>query len=73
MNGFKNVVLQREYKGLINNCVNIELGDVGGLSIEVETSNPVSFESYLYNGKTAESDIEHDYQLFKNLVKKATN
>jgi hypothetical protein len=73
MNIFKNVVLQREYKSLVGLSINLEKGELGGFSIEVETNNPIAYESYLYQGRTAEADRESDYQMLKEMLKKPTN
>lgn len=70
---FKNLVLQREYKEMSENHTSICKGEVGGSSIEIETDDPKSFESYVYNGKTAEMDRDHDFNLLMNYVKETTN
>lgn len=73
MNSFKNVVLQKEYKDLIGTAINLERGTLGGCSIEIETDNPTAYESYLYKGKSAENDREHDFKLLESLLKKPIN
>lgn len=73
MNGFKNVVLNRECKKLIEVAINVEKGDVGGCSIEIETDNPIAYDSYLYQGRTAESDRDKDFEILKEMFKKVTN
>lgn len=73
MNSFKNVVLQKEHKDLIGTAVNFERGTLGGCSIEIETDNPIAYESYLYKGKTAMDDMEHDFKLLESLLKKPIN
>ena len=72
MDKFKNLVLQREYKEIADNYVSIHKGDVGGNSIEIETDDPKSYDSYVYNGKTAEVDRDHDYNLLLEFLKKTT-
>lgn len=66
---FRNLVLQREYKELISNAISLERGGVGGHSIEVETDDPKSFDSFVYNGGTAEKDREHDFLILEKLFK----
>jgi hypothetical protein len=73
MNVFKNVVLQREYKSLVGLSINLEIGKLGGFSIEVETNNPIAYESYLYQGRLAESDRDQDFKMLKEMFKKVTN
>jgi hypothetical protein len=73
MNSFKNVVLQRECKNILSTTINLERGEVGGFSIEVETNNPIAYESYLYQGRNAESDRDHDYTMLEEMLKKGTN
>jgi hypothetical protein len=70
---FKNIVLQRELKELFSSMVNVERGGLGGFSIEVETSDPVSYESFLYQGRTAEMDRDHDLKILEELLKKPIN
>jgi len=72
MYSFKNVVLDREHKVLISTAVNLERGNLGGYSIEIETNNPIAYESYLYKGRSAEDDREHDFKLLEDLLKKTT-
>jgi hypothetical protein len=72
MNNFKNVVLQREHKELLNETVDLKKGTLGGHSIEIETRDPVSYDSFLYQGRTAESDRDHDFKIFEELFKKST-
>ena len=72
MYNFKNVVLQRECKELLLNAINVERGVVGGCSIEVEIKEPLSYESFLYQGKNAEIDREHDFKILEELMKKTT-
>lgn len=69
---FKNLVLQREYEVLISNAISLERGGVGGYSIEVETDNPKSFDSFVYNGKRAMEDREHDFLILEKLFKEKT-
>ena len=70
---FKNFVLKRDINNLMGNITELECGEVGGLSIEIITDDPKSFESYLYQGKSAESDRDHDLQILKTMLKKGTN
>lgn len=71
---FRNLVLQREYKELISNAINLERSGVGGYSIDIETQDPKSFDSFVYNGKTAMDDREHDFLILEKLFKeKPTN
>lgn len=70
---FKNLALKREANNLINNIESLEIGDIGGLSIEIITDDPTSFESYIYQGKNAESDRDHDFEVLKKMLKKGTN
>lgn len=69
---FKNFVLQREHKELLNSAVSLEIGAVGGYSIEIVTDDPISYESFLYQGRTAESDRDHDFKILEELMKKTT-
>ncbi len=73
MNGFKNVVLNRECKNLVSTAINVEKGNVGGYSIEIETDNPIAYDSYLYQGRTAESDRDQDFKILEEMFKKVTN
>lgn len=73
MYNFKNAVLQREHKGLLSGAIKFEKGEIGGLSIEIETKDPTSYESYLYKGRTAESDRDHDFKILENLFRKPIN
>lgn len=73
MYNFKNTVLQREHKMLLSSMVNVERGELGGYSIEIETSDPISYESFLYQGRTAEMDRENDLKILEELLKKVTN
>ena len=73
MNSFKNVVLQRECKELLLNAINVERGVVGGCSIEVEIKEPLSYDSFLYQGKNAEIYREHDFKILEQLFKKPIN
>lgn len=73
MYNFKNAVLQREHKGLLSGAVNVEKGGLGGYSIEIETKDPISYESFLYQGRTAESDRDHDFKILENLFRKSTD
>jgi hypothetical protein len=72
MYAFKNIVLQREHLKLIPNIIRLERGDVGGCSIEVEIDEPKSFDSYLYLGKSAMEDREHDLKLLMKLFNEKT-
>ena len=72
MYSFKNVVLQREHKKLLNNTMDLKKGTLGGHSIEIETRDPTSYESFLYLGRTAEMDRDHDFKIFEELMKKST-
>jgi hypothetical protein len=69
---FRNLVLQREYKELISNAINLERSGVGGYSIDIETQDPKSFDSFVYNGGTAEKDREHDFLILEKLFKEKT-
>ena len=73
MYNFKNTVLQREHKMLLSSMLNVERGELGGYSIEIETSDPISYESFLYQGRTAEMDRENDLKILEELLKKVTN
>jgi hypothetical protein len=73
MNTFKNFVLKREINNIIESIDSLEFGEVGGCSIEIVTNTPLSFESYLYQGKTAESDRNHDFEILREMLKKTTN
>jgi hypothetical protein len=73
MYNFKNTVLQREHKMLLSSMVNVERGELGGYSIEIETSDPISYESFLYQGRTAEMDRENDLKILEELLKKPIN
>jgi hypothetical protein len=73
MYNFKNTVLQRELKMLLSSMVNVERGGLGGHSIEIETSDPISYESFLYQGRTAEMDRDHDLKILEELLKKPIN
>lgn len=65
---FRNFVLQREHKELLNSAVSLEIGAVGGYSIEIETKDPISYESFLYLGRTAEVDRDHDFKILEELL-----
>jgi len=69
---FKNVVLQREHKELLDSMVDLDKGTLGGHSIEIVTDDPISYESFLYQGRTAESDRDHDFRILEELMKKTT-
>lgn len=69
MNSLKNVVLKREFEELLGSAINIDRGNVGGYSIEVEIKTPLSYDSFLYQGKTAEQDREHDFLIIEKLFK----
>lgn len=73
MYNFKNAVLQRELKDLLSSAVNLERGGLGGYSIEIETKDPISHESFLYQGRTAEMDRDHDIKILEQLFKKPIN
>ena len=73
MYNFKNTVLQREHKMLLSSMLNVERGELGGYSIEIETSDPISYESFLYQGRTAEMDRENDLKILEELLKKPIN
>ena len=73
MYNFKNTVLQREHKMLLSSMLNVERGELGGYSIEIETKDPTSYESFLYKGRTAEMDREHDIRILEELFKKPIN
>lgn len=73
MYNFKNAVLQREHKMLLSSMLNVERGELGGYSIEIETSDPISYESFLYQGRTAEIDRDHDLKILEELLKKPIN
>lgn len=72
MNKFRNFALQRYHKDLLKNLVDLNKGEVGGYSIEIETREPTSFDSYVYNGKFAKNDREFDFNLLKRLLKTST-
>jgi len=72
MNNFRNVVLQREYVELLRNATNVERGKLGGYSIEIETNEPKSYDSFIYNGRTAEIDREHDFGILNKLFLEKT-
>jgi hypothetical protein len=72
MNSFRNVVLQRECKELLLNAINVERGVVGGCSIEIEIKEPLSYDSFLYQGKNAEIDREHDFKILEQLLNERT-
>ena len=72
MSTFKNVALKRSINNLIENVDSLEFGDIGGCSIEIVTNSPISFESYLYQGKNAESERNHDFILLKTMLKTFT-
>jgi hypothetical protein len=69
---FKNLVLQREYKELLSDAISLERGGVGGYSIEIETLDPKSFDSFVYNGGTAEKDREHDFLILEKIFNEKT-
>jgi hypothetical protein len=69
---FKNLVLQREYKELLSNTISLERGGVGGYSIEIETLDPKSIDSFIYHGKTAEKDREHDFLILEKIFNEKT-
>lgn len=73
MNTFKNIVLKREINNLIGKILTLEFGEIGGHSIEIATNEPTSFESYLYHGKTAKLDRDHDFKILEKMFKKGTN
>lgn len=73
MYNFKNAVLQREHTGLLAAAVNVERGELGGYSIEIETKDPTSYESFLYKGRTAEMDRDHDIRILEELLKNPIN
>jgi len=68
MNNFKNVVLKREVNDLLIKSININKGEIGGCSIEIEIKEPLSYDSFLYQGKNAESDRNHDFQILEELL-----
>jgi hypothetical protein len=72
MYNFKNVVLKRECGELLSSAVNVERGKLGGYSIEIETNDPISYESFLYQGRTAETDRDHDLRILEELMKETT-
>lgn len=72
MYDFRNSALRRDYRELLANAINLERGNVGTCSIEVETDDPKSFESYVYNGSDATKDREHDYLILEKLFKEKT-
>jgi len=65
----KNLILGRNVKYLIENLPNvakISKGDVSGLSIEIQTIDPESFDSYLYKDKlTRDYDFDELIELTK--------
>ncbi len=66
---FKNVALQREYQDLVFNLQKLERGSIGGCSIEIEINEPLSYDSFIYIGKTANEDREHDFLILETLLK----
>lgn len=73
MDIFKNFVLRREVNKILDSIKTLECGHVGGYSIEITTDDSISFDSYLYQGKTAESDRNHDFEILREMLKKTTN
>ena len=73
MDIFKNFVLRREVNKILNSIKTLECGHVGGYSIEITTDDSISFDSYLYQGKSAESDRNHDFEILQEMLKKTTN
>ena len=73
MDIFKNFVLRREVNKILNSIKTLECGHVGGYSIEITTDDSISFDSYLYQGKSAESDRNHDFEILREMLKKTTN
>lgn len=56
-----NIALKNIAKELTKNKANIKLifkGDVGGASIEIENTEPPSYNSYLYKDKISERDSD---------------
>lgn len=65
----KNLALKKVAKELAGNPTNtteIKKGTIGGISIEVETKEPLSFDSFLY--KTEEAR-DHDLEKLNELLK----
>lgn len=74
MNNFKNYVLRREVNKILDNIKTLERGHIGGYSIEITNMDDTSYDSYLYQGKTAEQDREHDFEILNKLfLEKTTN
>lgn len=73
MDIFKNFVLRREVNKILDSIKTLECGHVGGYSIEITTDDSISFDSYLYQGKSAESDRNHDFEILQEMLKKTTN
>lgn len=73
MDIFKNFVLRREVNKILDSIKTLECGHVGGYSIEITTDDSISFDSYLYQGKSAESDRNHDFEILREMLKKTTN
>lgn len=69
---FSNAVLQREYQDLILNLQKLEKGSIGGYSIEIEIGEPLSYDSFIYNGKTAKEDMENDFLILEQLLNERT-
>jgi len=69
MNKFRNVVLLREYKDLLSIILNIEPGYLGGYSLDIEIKDSICNENFIYQGKNAEADRDHDFNLLVELLK----
>ncbi len=63
----KNIGLKNSVKYFIENVlqiVSISKGNVGGISIEIETKNPPAFDSYLYkNEEIRDEDFDEIIEL----------
>lgn len=72
----KNIGLKNSLKHFVNNVldiVSITKGDVGGISIEVETKDPPAFDSYLYKDKLKRDEDFNEFVEFTNNLKKQKN
>jgi len=73
MDIFKNFVLRREVNKILDSIKTLECGHVGGYSIEITTDDSISFDSYLYQGNSAESDRNHDFEILNKLFLEKTS
>lgn len=58
----KNEQLKRDLKGILANqhIIEIKKGDTGGKSIEVNTREPLAYETYVYYDNEADRDSDFD-------------